>query len=895
MDQAAGDFRLDVLLADGGSAHLRECRGDDQPRLEALYRRVSDRSRYFRFFSRLSPTAAARRGQVTVGSANRLMLVAEIGTDIVGVAEYDLTNDDDIAEVALVVQDDQQGRGLGTVLLEQLASVAIGHGIRRFTASFLPGNLAVREMFTDAGFTVLWHATDGGVCDAVFDLTPTPEWQRSHARREHVAERRSIERLLTPRSIAVLGVGRRDDSIGRAILENLVAGGYRGEVSAVNPHPTTAGGRPAYPSVLDLPAAPDLAVIAVSAAAVLDAARDCATAGARSVVVISGGFAELADGSSVQDELVALCRKAGMRLVGPNCIGVVNTDPAVSMNATFSPVAPERGRIGFGSQSGGVGIELLARARELGLGVSSFVSLGNKADVSGNDLLQYWADDPATDVILLYLESFGNPHKFARLAREIVREKPIVAMKSGRSEAGARGARSHTAALADSDQVVDELLRETGVIRVDTLEELFDTAALLAHQPVPAGRRVAVMSNGGGPGIIAADACIAAGLEVPVLSAPVQEQLRALAPSGAGVQNPVDLIAAAGPDVFRSAGRALLASGEVDALIVLYVAPRVTRPHDIAAAVDDVADSAGPRPVAACFLGLGRRDDAARRSGAKVPMFAFPESAARAVARAAELGVWRRRPPGVLPTLDGVDAEAARRRVAAELQARPEGGWQASEAIHEILDAYGIPLVATTRADTAAEAVAAAEHIGYPVAIKAAAPELVHKTDVGGVALDLRSASAVTDAFVRMQDALGSQMGGVVVEPMAAAGIELIAGITRDRRFGSLVVFGMGGFAAELQRDVILRIPPLTDVEIDGMAKSLRSSPLLFGYRHTPPVDAAALRDLLARIGRLAEDLPEVADLDCNPVIVSPDGVIVVDAKLRLAPDPHPQAPLEAD
>ncbi len=451
--------------------------------------------------------------------------------------------------------------------------------------------------------------------------------------------------------------------------------------------------------------------------------------------------------------------------------------------------------------------------------------------------------------------------------------------------------------MADSDRLVDELLRETGVVRVDTLEELFDTAALLVHQPVPRGRRVAVMSNGGGPGIIAADASVAAGLEVPALSPALQEELRAFALPGSSVQNPVDLIAAAGPAVFRGTGRALLASDEVDALIALYVAPHVTRPEDIARAMGQMAQEAGGKPVAACLLGLdGRAAGIVSATGMDgVPVFAYPESAARAVGRAVELGEWRRRPRGAFPALRDVDGVRARFLVSTALTARPEGGWLDAARAEEILGCYGIPVVATRRAADAGEARRIADGLGYPVVLKAAAPELVHKSDVGGVALGLASPDEVTQAFTRMERALGSAMGGAVVQPMVPVGVELIVGITRDERFGPFVVFGMGGRTAELQRDTVIRIPPLSDVGVASMIEGLRGSPLLFGYRSTPPVDVAALSDLVARVGQLAENIPEIAELDCNPVIVSSNGAIVVDAKLRLALELHPRTAFDLD
>ncbi len=748
------------------------------------------------------------------------------------------------------------------------------------------------DVFAHAGFDVHWDQRDAGVGGVDFELVPTDSWTEAHAHRDDVAQARSIARLLSPRSIAVVGAGRDERSVGRAVVTNLVEGGFEGPVYPVNGHPVTIAGRASVPTVLEIEGPVDLAVVAVPAAEVGRVAEQCAERGVHGLVVISGGFAELDDGAARQRELVEQCRQAGMRLVGPNCVGIVNTDPEVRMNATFSPVAPVPGRVGCASQSGGVGIELLARAHALGLGVSTFVSMGNKADVSGNDLMQYWAEDPGTDVVLLYLESFGNPRTFARVARELARRKPVVALKSGRSSAGARGTRSHTAALADPDAAVDALLRQTGVVRVDTLAELFDTAMLLVHQPVPAGRRVAVVSNGGGPGIVAADACAAAGLQVPELSSELQGALRTLAPSG-GVQNPVDLIAAASADVFERAVGLLLASGEIDALIAIYVAPYVTHAPDIEAAVARAAAATPDIPVAACLLGL---DDAPSvlpvPGGRGVPTFSYPEAAAQALAHAAWLGEWRQRPAGFIPPV-AIDHALVKARVTLALADGPSDGWVPPEVAFGVLADAGIPVVRSTTVTSAADAVAAADVMGFPAALKAVAPGLVHKSDVGGVRLGLTDGDAVRAAYLAMGDGLQGAMTGAVVQPMVPPGVELIVGIRNDTAFGPVIVLGMGGVTAELQHDIALAIPPLTDVDIDGLLRALRASPLLFGYRNAPPVDVLALADLLARIGQLAETVDEITELDCNPVVVSPDGAVVVDAKLRLAPRPAPPSPFD--
>ncbi len=580
-------------------------------------------------------------------------------------------------------------------------------------------------------------------------------------------------------------------------------------------------------------------------------------------------------------------RHHGMRLIGPNCIGVVNTNPSIRMNATFAPTRPLPGRVGFASQSGGLGIALLARLEQIGLGLSTFVSTGNKADVSSNDLLQYWDEDPDTDVILLYLESFGNPSKFARLARRISAHKPVVALKSGRSPAGARGAQSHTAALAQPDVVVDELFRQAGVVRVDTLEALFETAVLFAHQPLPAGRRVAIVSNGGGPGILAADACMGAGLDVPELSTSMQSTLRTFTPPDAGLRNPVDLIASASAETYAKALKALLESDEIDAVLVLYVSPLVSRTEDIERAVLD-AVRLTTKPLIACFserrdpLGVLRGES---NAAPVVPTFAFPEGAAGALGRAARLAEWRRHDPGTIPELENIDLNTARRLVEGAREFCPVGGgWLDGQAAFELMDCIGVPTAATALARDVEEAISAAEAFGYPVCLKAGSPELVHKVDAGGVRLDLDSKRAVRDAFDGMHALLGEAMGGALVQPMAPRGVEVIVGMTRDPLFGPLVLFGMGGSTAELLRDTALRIVPLTDVDVHDLVRSVRGSPLLFGYRGAAAIDVEALEQTILRIGRLAESIPEIAELDCNPVIASVQGCLAVDVKVRLAP-----------
>jgi acetyl coenzyme A synthetase (ADP forming)-like protein len=889
------EWAADVVSADGRTVRIRPIRPDDNEKVLQLYERLSPESMYLRFFSPVPAPLALRTDRLTqVDQDEHVVIVAELGDEVVAMARYDRQRPGDTAEVAFVVDDAHQSRGLGTLLLEHLAAIGRGQGLRRFVATTLPQNRRMLAVFRDAGYEVTSHFEKGTI-EVSFSIGTTDASLAAQQAREHRAEAESIAGLLTPSSIALIGASRRPGTIGHEILRNLLDGGFTGPVYPVNPNARAVTGVRAYPTIGDVPDDVDLAVVAVPAAEVPVAVRQCAAKAVRSLVIVSAGFAEVGgDQAQAERDLVEIARRNGMRIVGPNCMGVINTSPAVRMNATFAPFVPTPGRIAFSSQSGALGIELLGQAAELGLGISTFVSVGNKADVSGNDLLQYWEEDPDTDVILLYLESFGNPRKFARLARRISRTKPIVAVKSGRTQAGTRAAGSHTAALASSDVAVDALFRQAGVVRVDTLEELFDAAQVLAHQPLPQGRRVAIVSNGGGPAILAADACTGAGLEVPEVGSDTQARLRDFASPDAGVRNPIDLVASATATTYERALRTVLQDDQIDAVIVIFVPPLVTQPDDVARAIRAAAGAAGPKPIVACFLGRHGIPDALRCTQPderSIPSFAFPESAAAALGHAAGYGSWRRRPEGAVSDFPDMDAEQARAIVGDRVGVSPDGVWLDPDVAQSLCDCFGVPIIRTMLVATTSDAVDAAEELGYPVALKAGSGAIVHKTDVGAVRLNLTSEEEVRDAFTAMQESLGDEMGGAIVQPMVGTGIETIVGVTRDALFGSLVVFGMGGTAAELVRDTALRILPITDLDAREMVRSLRTSPLLFGYRGSPPADVGALEQLLLRVGRLADELPEVAEMDCNPVIVSPDAVTVVDVKIRLVPLPPSPLP----
>jgi acetyl coenzyme A synthetase (ADP forming)-like protein len=700
----------------------------------------------------------------------------------------------------------------------------------------------------------------------------------------------SIEPLLRPRSIAVIGASRRRDAIGGAILHNLLEMGFQGPVYPVNPTADHIQSVAAYPDVASIPGPVDLAVVVVPAVKVLEVVEACGAKGVRAIVVISAGFKETGpEGQKREQDLRATVLRHGMRLVGPNCLGILNTNPAVSMNATFSPVQAPPGRVAFSSQSGALGLAILDHAKQLDLGISQFVSIGNKADVSGNDLIEFWEQDPGTDVILLYLESFGNPAKFTQIARRVARKKPIVAVKSGRTKSGARAASSHTGSLAGSDVAVDALFRQSGVIRTDTIEELFDTALLLAYQPVPTGNRVAILTNAGGPAIMAADACESNGLLLPPLDAKTVKALRGFLAPEASVKNPVDMIASADAASYEQALRLLLADKNVDAVIVIFVPPLVTGAPEVARSI--LAAGAGSKkPILSCFMGSHGVPESLRSlNEGHIPSYAFPEAAARTLARAVHYGIWRGTPAGKVPTLSGINAARGRAVIDRALSAPAGDGWLAPEELAELMAGYGIRSAGARSAANRGEAAVVAKSVGFPVVLKVKSADVIHKTDVGGVKLGIKTEEEAARAFDEIRASLakakpGARFEGVTVERMVVGGIETIVGMTRDPLFGPVVLFGLGGVAVELLHDVSVRVAPLTDRDADEMIRSIRGFPLLEGYRGAAPANVSSLLDVLHRVSRLAIDLPEVLELDLNPVLAFPGDTpcLALDARVKV-------------
>ncbi|GAA1676258.1 bifunctional GNAT family N-acetyltransferase/acetate--CoA ligase family protein [Glycomyces endophyticus] len=722
-----------------------------------------------------------------------------------------------------------------------------------------------------------------GVVDVVLTADLDSTFADEVAERERAAERMSLRPLLDPVSVAIVGASRTGRGVGAEILASIVEGDFAGAVYPVHPEADTLAGVEAYPSFAQLPQPVDLVVIAVPAPHVADVLREAGAAGALAAVIVTAGFAETGD-AAAQRELVRIARDHDMRLVGPNCLGVVNTARSVRLQASFALDAPEPGGLSLASQSGAVGIAALAHATRTGLGVHSFVFLGNKADVSGNDLLAYWYDDPGTKAVALYLESFGNPRKFARIARAVARRKPVLAVKGGRSEPGRRAGLSHTAAAATSDTAVDALFAQAGVIRCDTLEQLLDTARVLVDQPLPHGHRLGVVGNAGGAGVLAADAASRAGLALLDLG----ERARGRLACAASAANPVDLGAAADPGAFAEALDAAGTSGAVDALVAVFAATGTSDVEGTLAAIGDALDAMPGLPAAAVVMGLA--DPPTVLGARQVPVFAFPESAVAALGRAADYAAWRTRPLGARPDLPGIDRAGARALVDRLLE--HGDGWQTAADAAAILACYDIQLTPAIRVASKGEAVAAARALGYPVAVKADDPRLIHKTGTGTIHLGLTDAHEVRIAYAEVAARVsGDESAAVVVQPMLDAGVELAAGIVHDPLFGSLVMAGLGGTATDIMDDKQFRLLPVTDADAVSMWRSLRSLPLLEGYRGSRPVDTEALTDLLVRLGRLAEDLPEIAELDLNPVMPVRYGVQAVDLKMRLArvgdePDP---------
>jgi acetate---CoA ligase (ADP-forming) len=878
----------DVILRDGSALRLRSPRPDDEAAIKAFFDALAPESRYMRFHG-AGRTDTVSRDYANADGDSRVALLARFGERVVAVAGYDRLNEPGVAEVAFAVADDMQGRGLATGMLEQLAEVAGERGVRRFDAEVMVDNRAMLHVFAGAGFDVRRESAFGEA-HLELDIRPSERLEERVAERHHRAAVASLRPVLAPASVAVVGASAREGSVGAELLRGIVAGGFTGVAAPVSRGGGVVSSMRAASSTGDLPDPPELAIVVVPAADVLDAVIEAADAGARGVLVVSAGFSDTdePEGREREEALLDAVRARGVRLVGPNSLGIVNSDPAVALHALLGETDARPGGLALSSQSGALGVALLGHAAARRLGVAAFVSLGNRADVSTNDLLEYWADDPRCTVIALYVESFGNPRRFSQISRRVSRLKPILAVKGNRGRLRSAAA-SHTAGALGDEAAVDALLRQAGVLRVESTEALFDAAELLERQPLPRKRSVGIVTNSGGLGRIASDACTTRRLELAVPSAETITRLADRLPNADRIKNPVDLGARAPIEDYLAAVSELVADDGVDAVIVVHAGRSgLERPAGLRAL--EAATAGADKPVLACVVGLdGRLPEREHRT---VPNYRFPEAAVRALALAADRRDWLSRPLGQRPAFDDVDAEAAQ-AIAADALAAGGTGWLETELATELLRTHGIPALAAARCATVEEAVAAAERLARPVALKAAFAPPARAGDIDAVLLGLEGGTAVRAGWEQLERrvaAAGRAWGGAVVQSLADAGADVLVGAVAHPDLGPVVGVGMGGRQAGLAGDVAFALVPLTDVEVDGLLEaSAGVRAWLDGTRGAAPLDRRALRDLVLRFAVLLEHVPELAEVDLNPVRVMATGATVLDARLRVAPRPEPR------
>ncbi|UDY22379.1 bifunctional GNAT family N-acetyltransferase/acetate--CoA ligase family protein [Nocardioides sp. Kera G14] len=874
-------WEADVLLRDGRTAHIRPITPADRELLVDFYdNRVSDESKYYRFFSPM-PHLSQRDVErfTTVDNVSRVAFVLLLGGDMIAIGRYDEVTAGE-AEVAFLVSDQHQGRGIAQILLEHLAQAGRERGIGTFVAEVLPDNSRMIQTFRDAGYRVASGYEDG-VIRLEFSIETTDTAIGVMLNREHEAEAASISRFLNPRSVAIIGASRRQETVGQVLVRNMVNADFSGRVYVVNPNSHAVSGMPAYKRVQDITEPVDVAIVAVPAEAVQDVVLDCAAKGVHGLVIISSGFAETGEeGRARQRRLIGLSRSYGLRIIGPNALGIINTDPSVRINASLSQVMPPRGRAGFFCQSGALGSAILEKVQSRGLGLSTFVSAGNRADVSGNDLLQYWEEDDSTEVVMMYLESLGNPRKFSRIARRVSLRKPIVAVRSGRTTQGVPMGHA-VRKIAAPPQAVDAMFRQAGVIQVDTLEDMFDVAQLLAHQPLPKGRRVAIVGNSDALGLLAADAAAGAGLvvnrQIPLSSIP-------------------------SPEEFEDALDQAIDDPEVDAVVAVYIPPLSVRGDEIANVLAAVGEQSS-KPLLASFLGaegvpeLLRVPDVAGSTAGRgsVPSYSSVESAVRALARVVEYAVWLRTPDGPAPDLDAVDVARARTVVSRALQQRPLGGELTREELATVLSCYGIQLWPTLNVGTLEEAQAAGAELGWDVVLKATADHLRERPDQAHVWRNIDTAGTMAEAWHDLTGFTGEPGSrgantSFVVQRLAPPGVPLMIRSIEDPLFGPVVSFGIAGPLSELLGDRTYRIPPLSQRDAAAMVREVKAAPMLFGYRGAEVVDVDEVERLIQRVAQLQNDLPQISALTLDLVLAGPHGASVLTAGARVEPVADPRS-----
>ena len=869
-----------ALLADGRTMTIRPAGPDDYGPVRQLHEAMAPDNLYFRFFSASRSSAEWEARRVCLrDDPGRVALLGVLGDEVVGVASYEVTADAAAAELALAVADGMHGRGIATLLLEHLVSLARAQEVKVLVADVLPDNYPVLRVLSDAGLAVR-RRLGNGVVELSMPVPPNTALGEAStyldavAHREKQADVASLEPLLNPRSVAVVGVGRRSGSVGRTILLNIRDAGFAGALYAVSPRGGDIDGIRCVSSVAALPEAPDLAVVAVPAARVVEVAHECGNRGVRSLAVITAGLTR-----AQASGLLEATRETGMRLAGPASFGVAV--PGIGLGATLAAHHPSPGRVGLVVQSGGVGAALLKQFTRLGIGISSFASVGDKLDVSGTDMLLWWEADDATELAVLHMESFDHPRWFARTARRVSASMPVLTVHAGQSAPGQRATASHTAAAAAPLITRQALFDQAGIIATTSFGELLEAAVLMASQPVPAGAVVAIVSNGVGAGMLTADACAEAGLVVAAMGAKARSRLRQVLPAEASLDGPVDTTAAVTAEAFGETLHIAAAEDGVDAVIALVVR------HLSADLLPVLTAARLPVPVAAVVLDQPEAvrllpGDGGGPDHGTVPAYAYPEAAARALARSARYGSWRTRPPAVTPELAGLRVADARSIIDSFLARMPGGGWLSADEADALLRCYGIPMVEFRRVGNADAAVEVAAGLGGHVVLKADVPGLLHKSTAGAVELDLHGDGEVRAAMGRLQARFAGRLSGVLVEPMITGGLETIIGVVQEPVFGPVVVFGLGGVATDMLGDHAARLAPLTDADADDLIHSIRAAPALLGHNGRPGADIDALRDSLFRVSRLANDLPQVAELDLNPVIARPDGAIAVDARIRV-------------
>ena len=869
-------WEADVLLRDGGTAHIRPVSPQDAGQLMQFYAGLSDQSRYYRFFSAM-PTLSERevRRFVEVDHVNRVALVVTVAEKMIGIAQFERLpgreGEADHAEVAFLVADKHQHRGIGQLLLEHLAQVGREVNVEKFVAEVLPDNLPMLQVFREAGYHVAGDV-EGGVVHLEFPIDPTVTAVAVMQSREHRAETASVQRFMSAGSVAVVGASRRRDTVGRQLVRNLVLGDYQGRAYVVNPFATAVAGMPAYRQVSDIDDDVDIAIIAVPAEAVPDVVLDCANKGVHGIIVVSAGFAETGpEGRQRQRQLVRLCRSYGLRLIGPNALGIINTASGFALNASLSPVMPPRGRAGFFCQSGALGVAILQNVSRRGLGLSTFVSAGNRADVSGNDLMQYWEEDDSTEVVLLFLESIGNPRKFSRIARRVSRRKPVIAVKSGRTTQGVP--MGHSVRTSEAGQAaVDAMFRQAGVIQVDTLDQMFDVAQLVAHQPLPHGNKLAIVGNSDALALLAADAATAAGLEVRSVG--------------------IGLGADASADDFEKALDTAIDDPDVDSVLAVFLPPVNTTGTEVADVLAVVGEQSD-KPVLSVFLAaeglpeLLRVPDVAGSTAGRgsVPSYHSPTLAVQALARVVEYVSWLERPEAEVTILDVVDQVRGRTTVTGALVHAPEGRALTDEETTDLLHAYGINLWRRIPVTNEAEAVAAGRQLGWDVVLKATAPHLRQRPDVAHVWRDIDDEEEMRDAWRSTYEVIESaSTADFVVQRQAAAGVPVAIHGVEDPLFGPVVSFGVSGAATELLGDRTYRIPPIQAHDARDMVREIKAAPMLFGYRGSPAVDTAAVEKLLLKVAQLKNDLPQVRELELSLVLVGAHGATVLTASASVEP-----------